>query len=127
MARINDCIMSLSMCEKLIAPSTPNTGPREHLVTHHVLGDFAKADHVWLDPLLDELALNAAMLVRGEGSQLMNKLALATGGKPEPEAAKKPAAQSRIRAARNHAQPKILPASGPMAEMLKKLLGGKDE
>jgi len=101
----------------------------KELVTHHVLGDFAKVDHTWLDPLLDELALNAAMLVRGEDSQLMNKLALATGGKPEAEAApaKKPAAQSHIRPARNHAQPKILPASGPMAEMLKKLLGGKDE
>jgi len=101
----------------------------KELVTHHVLGDFAKVDHTWLDPLLDELALNAAMLVRGEDSQLMNKLALATDGKPEADAApaKKPAAQSHIRPARNHAQPKILPASGPMAEMLKKLLGGKDE
>ncbi|MBB5042503.1 aminoacyl-tRNA hydrolase [Shinella fusca] len=101
----------------------------KELVTHHVLGDFAKVDHTWLDPLLDELALNAAMLVRGEDSQLMNKLVLVTGGKPEAEAApaKKPAAQSHIRPARNHVQPKILPASGPMAEMLKKLLGGKDE
>ncbi len=101
----------------------------KELVTNHVLGDFAKVDHSWLDPLLDELALNADMLVRGEDSQLMNKLALATGSKPEAEKtpAQKPAGQSHIRQARNHAQPKILPTTGPMAEMLKKLLGNKGD
>lgn len=101
----------------------------KELVHNHVLGDFAKADHSWLDPLLDELALNADMFVRGEDSQLMNKLALAVGGTAEdkPKAEKKPAGQSHIRAARNHAQPKALPPSGPMAEMLKKLLGSKGE
>jgi PTH1 family peptidyl-tRNA hydrolase len=70
----------------------------------------------------------------------MNKLALATGSKPEePEApARKPAGQSHIRQARNHAQPKVLPprpttgpvagtVTGPMADMLKKLLGKKDD
>lgn len=100
----------------------------KELVHNHVLGDFAKADHTWLDPLLDELGLNADMLVRGEDSQLMNKLALAVGGTAEdkPKVEKKPAGQSHIRAARNHAQPKALPASGPMAELLKKLLGKAD-
>ncbi|MFD1329552.1 aminoacyl-tRNA hydrolase [Mycoplana ramosa] len=100
----------------------------KELVHNHVLGDFAKADHTWLDPLLDELGLNADMLVRGEDSQLMNKLALAVGdtAEDEPKAEKKPAGQSHIRAVRNHAQPKALPASGPMAEMLKKLLGKAD-
>src|SRR5690606_24722855 len=37
----------------------------QELVTHHVLGDFAKADREWLDPLLDAIADNAEMLVRG--------------------------------------------------------------
>jgi PTH1 family peptidyl-tRNA hydrolase len=101
----------------------------KELVHNHVLGDFSKADSTWLEPLLDELAIHAPMLVKGEDSQLMNKLALATGAQAEekPKAEKKPAAQSHIRQARNHAQPKILPASGPMAEMLKKLLGKKDD
>lgn len=75
----------------------------------HVLGDFAKTDRVWLDPLLDAIADNAAMLVKSEDSQLMNKLALATGSKPEtekPAKAAKPAAQSHIHQARNNAQPK---------------------
>ncbi len=95
----------------------------------HVLGDFAKSDRVWLEPLLDAIADNAAMLVKAEDSQLMNKLALATGGKPEaekPAKAAKPAAQSHIHQARNNAQPKKLPETGPMAEMLKRMFGKKD-
>jgi len=94
-----------------------------------VIGDLSKTDHIWLDLLLDELAINADMLVRAEDSQLMNKLALATGSKPEEKdaPAKKPAAASHIRPARNNAQPKILPTTGPMAEMLKKLLGNKGD
>ncbi|NTE44372.1 aminoacyl-tRNA hydrolase [Agrobacterium pusense] len=95
----------------------------------HVLGDFAKADRVWLEPLLDAIADNATMLVKAEDSQLMNKLALATGSKPEaekPAKAAKPAAQSHIHQARNSAQPKKLPETGPMAEMLKRMFGKKD-
>ncbi|QCM10683.1 aminoacyl-tRNA hydrolase [Agrobacterium tumefaciens] len=95
----------------------------------HVLGDFAKADRVWLEPLLDAIADNAAMLVKSEDSQLMNKLALATGSKPEaekPAKAAKPVAQSHIHQARNSAQPKKLPETGPMAEMLKRMFGKKD-
>lgn len=101
----------------------------KEMVTGHVLGDFAKADRVWLDPLLDAIADNAAMLVKGEDSQLMNKLALATGSKPEaekPVKAAKPAGQSHIHQARNSAQPKKLPETGPMAEMLKRMFGKKD-
>jgi PTH1 family peptidyl-tRNA hydrolase len=99
-------------------------------VNGHVLGDFAKADKVWLEPLIDAIADNAAMLVKGEDSQFMNKLALATGTKPENEKPAKPAkqaAQSHIHQARNHAQPKKLPETGPMAEMLKKMFGGKGD
>jgi PTH1 family peptidyl-tRNA hydrolase len=106
------------------------------LVQHYVLGDFAKVDQTWLEPMLDALADNADMLVRNEDSQLMNKLALAVGGrededkqKPDrkPPAAPKPSAKSHIHQARNSAQPKKLPTTGPMAEMLKKMFGNKGE
>ncbi len=105
------------------------------LVHNHVLGDFAKADAAWLEPLLDAIADNADMLVKNEDSQLMNKLALAVGGKADEDAAKpakaakeaKPAGQSHIRQARNFAQPKALPTSGPMADMLKRMFSKKDE
>ncbi|WP_416064296.1 aminoacyl-tRNA hydrolase [Rhizobium sp. ZK1] len=97
----------------------------KELVHNHVLGDFAKADNVWLEPLLDTLADNAEMLVRNEDSQLMNKITLALGGKVEEEKPK-PAGKSHIHQARNQSQPK-LPASGPMAEMLKKMFGNKGD
>ncbi len=98
-------------------------------VHNHVLGDFAKADQVWLTPLLDALADNAEMLAKGEDSQLMNKLALAVGGKPEADAPapKQAAGKSHIHQARNNQQPKKLPTTGPMAEMLKKMFGNKGD
>ncbi|WP_320194796.1 aminoacyl-tRNA hydrolase [Agrobacterium rosae] len=98
-------------------------------VNGHVLGDFAKSDKVWLEPLIDAIADNASMLVKGEDSQLMNKLALAVGVKSEIEKEAKPAkptAKSHIHQARNSAQPKKLPETGPMADMLKRMFGKKD-
>lgn len=97
-------------------------------VHNHVLGDFAKSDRIWLDPLLDAIADHADMLLKGEDSQFLNKLTLATGGKPEPEKPAKPAAagKSHIHQARNHQQPKALPATGPMADMLKRMFGPKE-
>ncbi|PWV97597.1 peptidyl-tRNA hydrolase [Hoeflea marina] len=109
-------------------------------VHNHVLGDFAKADAEWLDPLLSAIADHADLLAgdAGADSTFMNRIALATGsvapkpGKPPKADAgaggDKPAAagKSHIRQARNNAQPKILPTSGPMADMLKRMFGKKD-
>lgn len=103
----------------------------KELVHNHVLGDFAKADSSWLETLLDAIAANAEMLVKGEDSQFMNKIALATGDKSadKPEKAPKPAkpasGQSHIRQARSQGKPS-LPTTGPMADMLKKMFGGKE-
>lgn len=101
-------------------------------VIHYVLADFAKADRAWLEPLLDALANNAGMLVKDDDSGLMNKLALAVNGdgaarpeRPTTADPTRPKAQSHIRAARPQANPVKLPETGPMADMLKKLLGGK--
>jgi len=49
-------------------------------VTNHVLGDFAKADHEWLKPLLQSIAENADLLAKGEDNTFMNRVTLATGG-----------------------------------------------
>ncbi|MTI43622.1 peptidyl-tRNA hydrolase [Roseibium hamelinense] len=110
----------------------------KRLVSNYVLGDFAKADREWLEPLLDEIARHADLLAAGKDSQFSNKLTLAL----DPEKAKRPArtstetksapsgkpgpkGQSHIRQARQ-TKTAELPKKGPMAEMLKKLLGNKD-
>jgi len=104
----------------------------KELVYNYVLGDFAKADRDWLDPLIAAIADNADMLVKGDDSGLMNKAALAVPASSKPETtstadenalppAKK--AQSHVRQARPSKPDVKLPETGPMAAMLKKLLG----
>ena len=95
--------------------------PGKEFVTHHVLGDFAKADSDWVTPLLDAVGKHAGMLLAGDDNGFMNKLALAFKADDEPEPKPAPRAQSHIRQARP-AKPEVkLPGSGPMADMLKKL------
>lgn len=93
------------------------------LVTRHVLGNFAKADAEWLEPLLDTVGENAGLLLKGNDANFMNKIALALGSTSEPEKRKpgKNKAQSHIHQARAKASTAKLPESGPMATMLKKL------
>ena len=43
-------------------------------VTGWVLGDFAKVDREWLEPLLDDVAANADRLVAGDDTAFMNAL-----------------------------------------------------
>lgn len=97
-------------------------------VHHWVLGDFSKAERGWMEPLLDTLAANAGLLVAGDDSGLMNKLALAVAAEDEAatEATGKPKAQSHIRAARRPEPQAKVPETGPMAAMLKKIFGAKD-
>lgn len=113
-------------------------------VSGHVLGDFARADHVWRDPLLEEIGRNGDLLARGEDSSFMNRLALQTQAN-EPSGAKGkngnsgkgskgskgnksgPAPKrSHIHQANKNGPHKQPPKSGPMADMLKKLFGDKD-
>ncbi|WP_137152815.1 aminoacyl-tRNA hydrolase [Devosia sp. FKR38] len=100
--------------------------PGKEYVTNHVLGDFAKADQSWLEPLLDGIARHIGLLLAGDDSGFMNKLALATKGSDEPEAKPAPKAQSHIRQARPAKPQAEVPKTGPMADMLKKLLGKDD-
>ena len=97
--------------------------PGKEFVTHHVLGDFAKADSDWVTPLLDAVGKHAGMLLAGDDNGFMNKLALAFKADDEPEPKPAPRAQSHIRQARP-ARPQVeVPKTGPMAEMLRKLRG----
>ena len=91
-------------------------------VHSHVLSNFHKAENAWLEPLLDTLANNAALIAKNDSAGLMNKLALAAPSAPKPE----PKAQSHIRQARPSAPQAKVPETGPMADMLKKLFGKRD-
>lgn len=95
--------------------------PGKEYVTHHVLGDFAKADKEWLEPLLSTVGQHADMLLQNDDNGFMNKVAIALKGSDEPAAKPAPKGQSHIRQARP-AKPKVeVPETGPMAAMLKKL------
>ena len=100
----------------------------KEMVTHHVLGDFAKADHEWLAPLLEAIAVNADLLVKGDENSFMNKLTLALPTEnPGPDDGKPaPRQQSDIRQARQQTPDVKLPERGPLAGMLRKLFGNKE-
>jgi len=103
----------------------------KEMVHGHVLGDFSKADREWLDVLLDAVADGADLLARGDDSGFMNRVTLTlrdklrpTGDDDTPPPKQKPArAQSHVRQARPQQPAVKVPEAGPMAAMLKKLLG----
>ena len=91
-------------------------------VLNHVLGDFAKADKVWLEPFLDAIAEAAPLLSSTDEGAFATKVALLLG-KNERAEAPKSTAQSHIRQARPHRPDVKIPETGPMAAMLKRLFG----
>jgi PTH1 family peptidyl-tRNA hydrolase len=91
----------------------------KELVTGHVLGDFAKIDRDWLEPLLDDVAANAERLIAGDDAGFMNAVALAGRANESepverPAPARTPAPQGPAPAARN-----------AMAETLRRLLAAR--
>lgn len=95
-------------------------------VTGHVLGDFAKADHEWLDPLLKAMADAAPFLV-ADDARFMSDVAHKLAG-PKARAVRPPAPgdEAAEKAALTEEKPAEKPARGPLAEALHKLLGRKD-
>lgn len=105
-------------------------GVRE-MVHGHVLGDFSKSDREWLDVLIDAIGDNAGLIAKGDDNSFMNRVTLTLRDKlqpagendtPPPKKAA-PKAQSHIRQARQNAPAVKVPENGPMAAMLRKLLG----
>ena len=105
----------------------------KEMVPHHVLHDFAKADRGWLDPLLEAIADNAALLAEAKDATFANRLheALAPpkakGAKPVEDTA----ATSRAAAAKPDAAAEPEPAGqsagreGPLARGLRRLFGSR--
>ena len=110
----------------------------KEMVHDHVLGDFAKADREWLEPLLDAIADNAALLAKGDDNGFMNRVTLALRDKlmptgdddrPPPKAPRPPKHRRRAISARRASRSAVakLPETGPMAAMLKKLFGARTD
>lgn len=49
----------------------------KHLVHPHVLSDFTAEEEAWLDPLLEAVAKEAPLLVKGDMAAFMSRVALA--------------------------------------------------
>ena len=105
----------------------------KELVMRHVLHDFAKADAVWLDPLLDAIADAAPRLAAGDDARFLTDVARATkAGEPAPKAAS--AAPPAVRETVAVPAPRSHPAgerqgkrASALAENLKRWLKGRSE
>jgi PTH1 family peptidyl-tRNA hydrolase len=105
----------------------------KEMVPHHVLHDFAKADRGWLDPLIEAIADNAALLAEGKDATFANRLheALAPPKAKGAKPAEDTAATSRIASLKPDAAGKPEPAAetatpeGPLARGLRRLFGSR--
>ena len=74
-------------CRVRIGIGHPGEKERVH---GHVLGDFAKADALWVDPLLAAIGEHAPLLARHDHGRFQNKVHLALNP-PEKDAKPQPA------------------------------------
>ena len=95
------------------------------LVTGHVLRDFAKAEHDWLEPLLGAIAAEAPYLAEGANDKFQSRVAHAM--QPEPEETEKPTphekAASRRKEPRTEAENEQ--PGGTLASKLRRWLGSR--
>lgn len=104
------------------------------LVHNYVLGDFAKADRDWVEPLMAAIADNAGYLVKGDDNGFMSKIALSMpqskdsasrGPKSDDGGSATAKGVSHIRQERPQQPAVKLAETGPMAAMLKRLFGSE--
>lgn len=111
------------------------------LVSGYVLKDFPRADEPWVEAVTDEIARSIDLALDGKDSDLNGRLNEATAQWRSPPANPKPAkrAQGSVQPEKAKIPPAAAggqtnkpnvptsgPKTGPMADMLKKLLGDKD-
>ncbi len=97
---------------------------RKDLVTGHVLHDFAKTEHEWLEPLLGAIAAEAPHLADGAYDKFQSLVAhrlQAEGDTDEPKPRAKPAAKRKAPQAEKPAEP--APPQGTLAEKLRRWFG----
>ncbi|KEC54672.1 aminoacyl-tRNA hydrolase [Bartonella koehlerae] len=65
-------------CRIRLGIGRPNS---KELVYQHVLGNFTKFDQAWLSPLLEAIAKNIALLIKGDKCLFMNEISQAMKNK----------------------------------------------
>src|SRR5262245_30996543 len=106
----------------------------KEMVPHHVLHDFAKADRIWLDPLLAAIADNAQLLAEGKDATFANRLHEAIAPRKAKEIDAKSAETTEKPSAMTGAAKSDAPVSldrsarseGPLARGLKRLFGSRE-
>ena len=100
---------------------------RKDRVTGHVLHDFAKADHAWLELLLAAIAAEAPYLAAGANDKFQSRVAHALQADAEetpqeqPAPRAKPAPRRKEQAAGKKAEPSA--SQGSLAERLRRWFG----
>jgi PTH1 family peptidyl-tRNA hydrolase len=87
----------------------------KELVTHHVLHDFAKADLIWLEPLLSAIARSAPDLAEGANDKFQSAVAHAVQSEAASEEQPEPA--PRQRETRGTAETKSPAPEGPFGKL----------
>jgi PTH1 family peptidyl-tRNA hydrolase len=85
----------------------------KELVHHWVLGDFAKADAAWLDPLLDAMAEAAGHLAKGDDARFLSEVARILA------AAKERKARPQDGASKAEAPKPVEEKGGPLASRIR--------
>ena len=90
------------------------------LVVGHVLHDFAKSDHAWLEPVLGAIAAEAPYLAEGDIERFQSRVAHAVQAERPAEPA--PRAKSGPRGKEAPVEKKTEP-QGSLAEKLRRWFG----
>lgn len=97
-------------------------------VSGYVLHDFAKAEMVWLEPLLDAMAEAGGALLAGKPELFMTRVSRAIQAEPEPKAEKpKPEPKVAAKTGGHPAGERASKKQTALAENLRKWIAGKKD
>lgn len=106
----------------------------KELVARWVLSDFSKADHEWVEPLLEAIAGAATRLVKNDQSRFLTDVARALGDEPDPRKAKasetpagKEPEPAKPKPRKHPAGDRAGKSANALAENLKKWLAGRGD
>lgn len=97
---------------------------RKELVTKHVLNDFSKTEHAWLEPLLGAIAAEAPFLAEGAPDKFQSRLAHALQAEDAAPAARERSTSPRKGKVAGREAPEPAPKEGPFG-MLRRWFGSQ--